>query len=265
MRRRSTSTLRPVCRVPRARRNRRARGVTFAFVLALGISSGTTQRSAQQPGLQRRLPDDSISTFRVAITIDDVPWHGPWPGDTTLALRTSQLQDALRRYRAPVAAFVNCRGNDPRVERVIRQWERGGATIGNHTTGHRDLHRAPLIAWAAAVRDCDRTLRMALGHPIRFFRFPLLHQGATAEQRDTATAVMRQLGYQNAHVTIDNSDYIIAPPYRAAVERGDTLALRDYSRLMLRHDLDAVRHFRVVSTGTLGRQYLTSCYFTRMR
>lgn len=65
---------------------------------------------------------------------------------------------------------------------------------------------------------------------------------------------MRQLGYQNAHVTIDNSDYIIAAPYRAAVERGDTLAMRDYSRLMLRHDLDAVRHFRALSNRTLGRQ-----------
>jgi len=112
----------------------------------------------------------------------------------------------------------------------------------------------PPDAWAAAVRDCDGTLRAALDRPVKFFRFPLLHQGATAKQRNIAKAVLQELGYQNAHVTIDNSDYLIAAPYRVAVERGDTAGVRAYGRLMLRHDLAAVRHFRTVSTESLGRQ-----------
>jgi peptidoglycan/xylan/chitin deacetylase (PgdA/CDA1 family) len=187
----------------------------------------------------------------VAITIDDVPWTG---GNRTATARqaTAQMISALRLHHAPVAVFVNC-GRLGARDSLLAQWLAAGATVGNHTAYHSDLNTAPLAEWLADVRSCDTTLRAATHQPVRYFRFPMLHEGPSTERLQAARSLLHELHYQNAHVTIDNSDFIAVQPYSASSVRGDAVAAGRIAAAALEHDLAATRHFEEVARRKIGR------------
>jgi peptidoglycan/xylan/chitin deacetylase (PgdA/CDA1 family) len=189
---------------------------------------------------------------RVAITIDDVPWNGAAGPDSAKLAATDRMIAALRAHRAPSAVFVNC-GRLAERDPVLARWVAAGATIGNHTARHRDLNTAPLAEWLDEVRSCDTELRRQTGEAVRWFRFPMLHEGDSPERRDAARALLRQLGYENASVTIDNSDYLLARGYHVALGRGDSALARELLAAALRHDLAATHHFQALARAKVGR------------
>ena len=215
-----------------------------ALGLALALAPG-------ELGAQRRATSP-YGAGRVAITIDDVPWTGPPASDAETLAATERMIAALRAHGAPVAVFVNCGRLAERDPRLAR-WVAAGATIGNHTTRHRDLNSAPLAEWLDEVRTCDAELRRQTGAPVRWFRFPMLHEGNTVERRDAARALLRELGYDNASVTIDNSDYLAARGYAIAAGGGDSATARRLLDAALRHDLAATEHFQAVARSKVGR------------
>lgn len=189
---------------------------------------------------------------QVAITIDDIPWTSGAENAAARSAATAAMIATLRAHRAPAAVFVICRrvhASEPN----LAQWIVAGATIGNHTTSHRDYHTAPASAWRAEVRSCDAKLRDISGKPVRYFRFPMLHEGASAEQSSAARALLRELHYQNAHVTVDNSDILAANAYSRFRARGDSIAAQRAQAAALAHDLDATRHFEQVAQAKAQR------------
>jgi peptidoglycan/xylan/chitin deacetylase (PgdA/CDA1 family) len=180
----------------------------------------------------------ALRPLDVAITIDDVPWTGRREGGDTVSRLTREMIATLRRHEAPVAVFVSCR-KDAASRAAIKQWMDAGATIGNHTTGHHDLHTAALATWESAVRDCDDFLKHEMRADVRWFRYPMLHQGRTPEQRERATRVLRELKLRNAPVTIDNNDFLLVASYGKSPRR--------IGRLMLEHDSLAMEHFRALA------------------
>jgi peptidoglycan/xylan/chitin deacetylase (PgdA/CDA1 family) len=192
------------------------------------------------------------ATYDLAITIDDVPWTGRAPTRDSVLGRSRRMLDVLLRHRAPVAIFVSCRPGTLTAD-AVRLWSSRGATVGNHTAGHLDLHRTPPSTFADGVRQCDRELRQAGAVP-RYFRYPALHQGVTAAQRDTARSVLAALGYRNAPVSIDNNDFLLVEPYRIARNAGDAKTMDRLGREMLQHDMAAVRHFRAFARKFVGRE-----------
>lgn len=188
---------------------------------------------------------------RIAITVDDLPWNGPPPPDGASAA-TRRLLSALAARGAPATGFVVCsRVADD--DGALRLWLEQGLELGSHSEAHRDLNDAPLALWLDDVRSCDRTLRRVTGGPVRFFRFPYLHQGPTSERRAAALDVLGELGYSVAHVTVDNSEYILARPYDAALSRGDEVARRQILGLFVEHLLTMTLHYQEVARRKLGR------------
>ena len=204
-------------------------------------------------GVAAHAPAQQQPTRSIAITIDDVPWTGGVETPAAESSGTARMIAALRAHDAPVAVFVNCARlsePDPR----LRQWIAYGATVGNHTAHHWNFDTTPFTQWRDDVRGCDATLRRATGRPVRFFRFPMLHEGETAEHLHAGRAVLRGLGYRNAHVTIDNGDFVLARPYSASMESGDTARARALAAAALAHDLEATRHFEAVARAKAGRE-----------
>jgi peptidoglycan/xylan/chitin deacetylase (PgdA/CDA1 family) len=188
----------------------------------------------------------------IAITIDDVPWSRGNESPAARLAATAQMISALRAHHAPVTVFVVCgrlRAKDP----ILAQWLAAGATIGNHTAHHRDWNTTSPAEWLADVRSCDATLRSVTHQPVRYFRFPMLHEGQTAARVQAAQSLLRELHYQNGHVSIDNSDFLAAEPYSAASARGDTSEASRIARVALAHDLAATRHFEDVARRKVGR------------
>lgn len=187
----------------------------------------------------------------MAITFDDLPWHGPTVGPEERIERTGQLLGTLRARNVEATGFVNC-DRAPDGEPVLRLWLEAGMELGNHSASHPDINRTPPDQWLEDVRRCDKKLR-ALSENVRYFRFPMLHQGSEPEIRDRAAGQLADWGYETAHVTIDNSEWLLARAYDGLVEIGDSLAMAALGELYVDHLVDAARHFRAVSQERLGR------------
>lgn len=187
----------------------------------------------------------------IAVTIDDLPWIGATSQDVRLAA-TDRLLEALSARAVTATGFVNCDRAEPR-DRILLRWLEEGMPLGNHSAAHRDLNRAEVAVWLEDVRRCDEYLRRLTGEPASWFRFPFLHQGPTMERRAAVVDALDRLGYENAHVSIDTSDWLLAVAYREALARGDGGEAERVGSAYVDHVTTMARHYRDFSRERFGR------------
>jgi hypothetical protein len=75
----------------------------------------------------------------------------------------------------------------------------------------------------------------------------------TTEQRGAAARVLASLRYENAHVTVDNSEWLLAEAYGRSLQANDTSSGNRIAKAYIDHILAAVRHFDEVAQAELGR------------
>lgn len=194
-------------------------------------------------------PPASAQT-RIAVTVDDVPWVGVRPADGADG-GTDRLLTVFAQRGVPATGFVVC-DNMLDGAPIVRTWIAAGMGIGSHTAAHRDLNRG-IEPWLADVRRCDEDLAAVAGRHGGWFRFPYLHQGPDVATRDAAAEALHALGYHTAHVSIDNSEWVLANAYGRALRAGDEARMREIGRAYVAHALDAVRHFDAAARRKFGR------------
>src|SRR5687767_100365 len=99
------------------------------------------------------------AVVEVAVTVDDLPVHGPAPADGDRARMVGRMLSAFQAHAVPrVYGFVNGgRADDPRVaerpgvDPVLRQWVGAGHPVGNHTWSHVSLLNTPLPDYFADI------------------------------------------------------------------------------------------------------------------
>ncbi len=213
-----------------------AAGLAIVALLRLAVTPGG--------GAQESAP-------RIAITIDDLPWNGPLEPQERAAA-TERLLSTLSERGVQAAGFANC-GRVPPGAPLLRLWREHGMTLGNHSERHRDLNDAPLAEWLADVRSCDARLRELTGGSTKYFRYPFLHQGPTVERQAAALELLQELGLEIAHVSVDNSEWMLSRPYEAALRRGDTAEARRIGDLLIEHILRTIHHAQDVARRKVGR------------
>lgn len=187
---------------------------------------------------------------RVAITIDDLPWNGPAPPEGR-EVATLRLLSALQAHGAPATGFVNCERLSADAA-ILELWLERGMALGNHSETHRDLNSAPLDLWLQDVRSCDARLREVIGGSVRFFRYPMLHQGPSDERQQAALRLLSDLGYRIGHVTMDNSEWMLSRPYEDALRRGDEGRAERIGRLLIEHIVSVAHHAQDVARRKVG-------------
>jgi len=176
----------------------------------------------------------------VAITIDDLPTHGPLPAGITRVAVADQLIGVLRRHGIPGAVgFVNGGqiADTPEHGVILEHWSAAGYRLGNHTFGHVDLDRTGSGGFLADVeRNEPMIVRYGGPEPDRMFRYPYLHEGATLIEREAVRRALRERRYQIVPVTVDFHDWKWNDAYaRCAGEPGAVKALtRSFREAALR-------------------------------
>lgn len=187
------------------------------------------------PAAAAAKPETSAPDRRIVMTVDDLPWV------QLPAVPTASILDAHRRLIAairaagvPLTGFVNegkleADGElDPARLAMLRDWLDAGATLGNHSYSHADLHAVGLAAYEADILRGERQLRpllQARGQTPQWFRHPYLRAGRSAQDKDALARFLDQHGYRIAPVTVDNSDWIWAAAYlRAAAPQAQAQA-----------------------------------------
>jgi peptidoglycan-N-acetylglucosamine deacetylase len=228
----------------------------IVLVCASTAACGSATRgAADHPHSPERPTPEPV---QVAVTVDDLPVHGPaLPGVTRVAMIDSLLVAFAAHRLPPVHGFVNGKrvDDDPATETVLRRWVAAGQELGNHSWSHPSLNSTALDVYLADVRRGEEILaRVAPGQTWKVFRYPFLQQGDTVEKRDGIRRFLQDTGYVVADVTIDADDWAYSPPFVRCAERGDQSALTALRRSFVREHVEELRRIRAVTHALAGRQ-----------
>lgn len=165
----------------------------------------------------------------LAVTVDDLPAHGPSPSGVTRLGIALQMTQALRRYAVPeVYGFMNGAPleADPELEKILTVWRQAGFLLGNHTFSHLDLTRVSAARYLADIERNELVLaRQRPPGTVKYFRHPYLHDGDTVKKRTAVRQGLAGRGYTVAPVTVDFQDWAWNDAYTRCRLRHDTAAI----------------------------------------
>ena len=191
----------------------------------------------------------------IAITIDDLPVHAPYPPGTTPLDVNRQMIAALKAARVPVSGFVNAVNvNDLGTRRVLEEWRSAGFVLGNHTWSHVHLSELTMAQFEDELtKDEPALARLGGGSDWRWFRYPFLDEGKDAGQRIEARRVLAKHGYRVAAVTMSFSDWAFTPSYARCARKGDKAGTLALERLYLQSERESVAASRDMAHKLYGR------------
>lgn len=166
----------------------------------------------------------SADGFDIAITVDDLPAHGPLPnGMTRLGIAQSYIETLKRHGVTEAYGFVNAVKieREQGSEAVLDAWRAAGYPLANHAYSHMSLDRAVSFeAWREDVIRGESAVaaRMA-GADWHYFRFPNL--AVSEERRGQALDLLKQRGYKVADVSVAFGDWVYTDAYARCIAKGD--------------------------------------------
>jgi peptidoglycan/xylan/chitin deacetylase (PgdA/CDA1 family) len=162
----------------------------------------------------------SAMIIRVAITVDDLPAHGPVPEGTSRLQIHRDLLAAFAAHKVPeVYGFINGEEavQDPALLKSLEAWVEAGYPVGNHTSTHPVMEKVGLDAYIESIDANEAILRRLMtGRPEsewKWFRYPFLKQGIDHESSSRIRDHLKKSGYRVAEVTIDFYDWAWNAPY----------------------------------------------------
>ena len=89
-----------------------------------------------------------VSQPAIAITVDDLPLHGPTPRGETAVSVAQGVISALTAEHVPAYGFINGHwvAEQPETAGVLNAWRAAGLSLGNHGWSH--LHLSEITVWA---------------------------------------------------------------------------------------------------------------------
>ena len=171
----------------------------------------------------------------IAVTIDDLPVHAPYPPGATPLDVNRRMVAALKAEHVPVTGFVNAVNvKDGDTMQALREWRAAGFVLGNHTWSHPHLSEMTLPHFEEEVTKDEPVLQqLGDGTDWRWFRYPFLDEGKDAPQRVAARQVLAKHGYRIAAVTTGFSDWAWTPAYARCTANHDAAGVAELERLYL--------------------------------
>ena len=229
--------------------------MTALFVgIAVSCSVASTGRAAEESSVRR-----------VAITFDDLPGAALTQDqrcDATKLLSVStRILAPFLNNGWPTTAFVTegrlCDElDDAALDAVLEKWIDAGAELGNHTYSHRDLNNQSVQEYTDDIIRGETALRRVLGargKTLRYFRYPLLHAGDEPEKKRSVASFLKERGYSNGLVTMDNQEFVYAEVYARALGRGDEAMMSRVVDGYLLYLEESVAYYENLSMERFGR------------
>lgn len=201
---------------------------------------------------------DRVERFDLAVTVDDLPVHGPlpegmdWPGIARDYIGT------LKHHGVPEAwGFVNARriAQQPASEAALDAWRQAGYPLGNHSSSHLGLSQAPsLQAWQDDVAAGEPAIAARMrGQDWKVLRYPFLDAGKDPARHDGAAAWLKGRGYRIADVSISFDDWAYTDTYARCRNQGDEAAIGAMKADYLKRVDQTIARTRAVSQRVYGR------------
>ena len=217
-----------------------------SFTTILGLS-------ALSLGSRQLLRAQKTQAPQISITMDDFSWQNAVY--QSAAARNKAILDTLKAHSIKAALFVigrNIESNEGKS--LLADWNNAGHLIGNHTYSHQNLN-APTMSAQTYTADILRaeTLLKPFSAFQKYFRFPMLKEGDTAEKRDAIRSFLAQQGYRVGHVTIDTSDWVITLRLSDRLAKEPAADVKPYRDVYLEHMWDRAQYYDSLARRVVGR------------
>lgn len=172
---------------------------------------------------------------QIAITIDDLPVHAPYPPGINSLEVNRQMTAALKAEGVPATTFVNAVNvTDPPTMEALEDWRAAGFVLGNHTWSHRHLSDMSIAEFESELTKNEPVLeKLGSGSDWRWFRYPFLDEGKDEMQRIAARGVLAKHYYRVADVTMSFSDWQFTPAYARCAAAGNKAALEELEQIYM--------------------------------
>lgn len=233
-------------------------GVAALLVSTVGCQSpyAECRSPAQVPASTSTVESNAL---KVAVTVDDLPVHGPaTPGMDRMAIADRLLSAFERHGLRSVYGFVNGKRvtDDPSTEAVLLRWRDVGHPLGNHTFSHVSLNAVAASDYFADIEKGEHILKKLEpdARVWKVFRYPFLHEGDTLQKRIAVRDYLSEQGYAMAPVSIDADDWAFNPPFARCAGRRDAQSLANLRRRFVEVHVDELRRMRDLCRRLLGRE-----------
>jgi peptidoglycan/xylan/chitin deacetylase (PgdA/CDA1 family) len=192
----------------------------------------------------------------IAVTIDDLPVHSPYPpGLTPLDVNRQMIAALKAGGDVPVTAFVNAVNvKDAATMQALRDWRAAGFVLGNHTWSHPHLSQLTPAEFELELTKNELILgEIGDGSDWRWFRYPFLDEGENAAKRIAGRQVLAKLGYRVASVTMSFSDWQWTAPYARCSAAHDAGAVAELERIYLASAKENIAVARDTARKLYGR------------
>lgn len=198
--------------------------------------------------------------MRVAITVDDLPVHGPLPRGRTRVDVHQQLLDAFARHSVPdVRGYVigdrALTSEDHRAS--LQLWLDAGHPLGNHTWSHPNMEEIGVDAYLADIDRNEAVLAELTGDPTgttwRSFRYPFLRQGFDEQSSQRVRAHLAEGGYQIGEVSIDFWDWDYQTPYVRCLDAKSERGVEALRATYLARSIELLEWHRAAALDAFGR------------
>jgi peptidoglycan/xylan/chitin deacetylase (PgdA/CDA1 family) len=236
-------------------------GVAALLLVIASSSCRSRGTDVVAPPLRAPPSADGLAHDKVeiAVTVDDLPSHGPaTPGMDRMAIAERLLTAFQRHGVRSVYGFVNGKRvvDDPSTEAILRRWKEAGHPLGNHTYSHVSLNAVGLSEYFADLEKGEEILRKLEPETDiwKVFRYPFLFEGDTTEKRDGVRRYLSEHGYAAAPVTIDGDDWAFNAPFSRCTVQNDADSLTKLRRAFVDVHVDELRRMRELSLRLMRRE-----------
>lgn len=137
---------------------------------------------------------------------------------------------------------------------VLSSWNDAGHFIANHTFSHPNFN-SPKISLKDFEQELlkNDTIINSYSNYIRYFRFPYLKEGNTAEKVNGFRKFLKENDYKIGHVTIDASDWYIDSRLVKRLDEDPAADISGYREYYLSHLLDRAVFYESLSWKLTNR------------
>ncbi len=188
----------------------------------------------------------SVWAQQIALTIDDAPNPN---SELYQAMERSQLliQQLNEANVSQVAFFVIGKWADSqRGLQRAQMYAEAGHLIANHSYHHWDFDNVDATKYTQDILKAEQVIRN-LPNFTQWYRSPMLHEGDTREKRDQLREFLKQHGYINGYVTVDNWDFYINHLLQKGLRKGKHFNKDNLRNVYLEHMWNAVEFYESVA------------------
>jgi peptidoglycan/xylan/chitin deacetylase (PgdA/CDA1 family) len=206
--------------------------VTFVYLI-LFIASFNNQISATSPSeseevnVPQPILEVNEEVGEIALSLDDAPM----PSTVIFSgmEKTKRIIQALQEANCPAIGIFAIGQYTQRENNMWRlhMYAQAGHIIANHTYSHPKLNNITTQEFIADVKKAHAILS-PLPNFRPLFRFPYLAEGKDKVQRQEVIEALKDMGYREGYITVNNHDYYINKLLLDAVKAGKVV---DYDKL----------------------------------